>query len=146
MSNPFFKNTGPHDIKKLLSSIKLTINNLSDEKINDIKELHSSIKGDITFFHSKKYSEAAKITKASYCITTENLKSFLPNSCNTIISDNVLLHTAQLTKIFYPDSVTDDYDTTVKDINNTEYKETKENLNAKKIKNKFEAALVERKL
>ena len=123
MSNPFFKNTGPHDIKKLLSSIKLTINNLYDEKINDIKDLHSSIKGDITFFHSKKYSEAAKITKASYCITTENLKSFLPNSCNTIISDNVLLHTAQLTKIFYPDSVTDDYDTTVKDIDNTEYKD-----------------------
>ena len=30
--------------------------------------------------------------------------------------------------------------------NNTEYKETKENLDAKKIKNKFEAALVERKL
>ena len=30
--------------------------------------------------------------------------------------------------------------------NNTEYKETKENLNAKKIKNKFEAALVKRKL
>ena len=123
MSNPFFKNTGPHNIKKLISSIKLKINNLSDEKINDIKDLHSSIKGDITFFHSKKYSEVARMTKASYCITTENLKSFLPNSCNTIISDNVLLHTAQLTKIFYPDSVTDDYDTTVKDINNTEYKD-----------------------
>ena len=122
MSNPFFKDTGPYDIKKLLSSIKLTTNNLSDEKINDIKDLHSSTKGDITFLHSKKYSEAAKITKASYCITTENLKSFLPNSCNSIISDNVLLHTAQLTKIFYPDSVTDDYDNTVKDINNTEYK------------------------
>ena len=41
---------------------------------------------------------------------------------NVIISDKVLLHTAMITKIFYPDSVTDDYDTTVDDINNTIYK------------------------
>ena len=29
---------------------------------------------------------------------------------------------AQITKIFYPDSITDDYDNTVKDINETEFK------------------------
>ena len=40
-----------------------------------------------------------------------------------IISDNVLLHTAQITKIFYPDSVTDDFDSSVEDINKTEYKD-----------------------
>ena len=124
MKNPFFKNTGPYEINYLLKSINFK-NNLTfpADHVKDVKDLFSSENNDITFFHSKKYSEAAKITKASYCITTENLKSFLPNSCNTIISDNVLLHTAQLTKIFYPDSVTDDYDNTVKDINNTEYKD-----------------------
>ena len=50
MSNPFFKNTGPHNIKKL---INLKINNLSDEKINDIKDLHSSKIMILLFFIQK---------------------------------------------------------------------------------------------
>ena len=33
-----------------------------------------------------------------------------------------MLHTAQITKIFYPESVTDDFDETAEDINKTEYK------------------------
>jgi len=106
-----------------LKSIDLKGQNFLEEKINDIKDLYSSQNGDITFFHSKKYNDLAKTTKASYCITTENLKSFLPNTCKAIISDKVLLHTAQITKIFYPDSVTDDFDNTVEDINRTEFKE-----------------------
>ena len=46
----------------------------------------------------------------------------MPNNCNAIISNNVLLHISQITKIFYPDSVTDDFDTTVQDITETEFK------------------------
>ena len=122
MFNPFFKNSGPHKINQLLKLINIPIGKLADESINDIKDLHSSKNGDITFFHSKKYNEIAKSTKASYCITTKSLSSYLPNSCKSIISDNVLLHTAQITKFFYPDSVTDDFDTSVEDINKTEYK------------------------
>ena len=64
-----------------------------------------------------------KKTKASYCLTSKNLKTLLPNNCKVIISDNVLLHTAQLTKTFYPDSITDDYDNTVKEIKETEFKD-----------------------
>ena len=107
----------------LPKSIDLKGQNFLEEKINYIKDLYSSQNGDITFFHSKKYNDLAKTTKASYCITTENLKSFLPNTCKAIISDKVLLHTAQITKIFYPDSVTDDFDNTAEDINRTEFKE-----------------------
>ena len=122
MSNPFFKNTGPHEINFLLKSIGLISQKFPDDKISDIKDLNSSKNGEITFFHTKKYNDLAKITKASYCLTTENLKLNLPNNCKAIISDKVLLHTAQITKIFYPDSVTDDYDATVEDINETEFK------------------------
>ena len=122
MTNPFFKNTGPYEINDLIKTINLKSTKFSSEKINDIKDLNSSKVGDITFFHLKKYSDLAKNTKASFCITTESLKSILPNSCNAIISDKVLLHTAMITKIFYPDSVTDDFDTTVEYINNTELK------------------------
>ena len=122
MANPFFKNTGPHLLSYLLDTLHLKVTD-TDEHINDVKDLNSSESQDITFYHSKKYSDQAKTTKASYCITTENLKSFLPNTCKAIISDKVLLHTAQITKIFYPDSVSDDFDFTVDDINNTEFKE-----------------------
>jgi UDP-3-O-[3-hydroxymyristoyl] glucosamine N-acyltransferase len=93
MSNPFFKNTGPYEVNDLLKLIsakdQLTING----KVNDIKDLSSSKKGDITFFHSKKYSELAKTTNASFCVTGENLKSLLPSNClighNSIIESNV---------------------------------------------------------
>ena len=122
MTNPFFINTGPHEVNSLLNSINLKNQKFSDEKVNDIKDLYTATKGDISFFHSKKYNDLAKITKASFCITTENLKINLPNNCKAIISDNVLLHTAQVTKIFYPDSITDDYDNTVEDINMTSHK------------------------
>ena len=122
MSNPFFNNTGPHEINSLLNSINLKNQKFSEEKVNDIKDLYTSTKGDISFFHSKKYNDLAKITKASYCITTESLKSNLPNTCKAVISNNVLLHTAQITKIFSPDSITDDFDNTVEDINITEHK------------------------
>ena len=122
MVNPFFKNTGPHLLSYLLDTLHLKVTG-ADERINDIKDLHSSKSQDITYYHSNKYSDLAKTTRASYCITTENLKSFLPNTCKPIISNKVLFHTAQITKIFYPDSVTDDFDKTVDDINNTNFKE-----------------------
>tara|TARA_A100001015_G_scaffold235531_1_gene267349 strand:- start:705 stop:1682 length:978 start_codon:yes stop_codon:yes gene_type:complete len=123
MVNPFFKNTGPHSIHYLLTTINLKSQKYSNEKIYDIKDLLSSQNGEITFFHSKKYTDFAKITKASFCLTTENLKKILPSSCNAIISNKVLLHTAQITKIFYPDSVTDDYDNTVENIIDTKHKD-----------------------
>ena len=123
MINPFFKNTGPYSISYLLKAINLENNFSSDDKIYNISDLSSSQKNEITFFHSKKYIEFAKNTKASYCITSENFQSFLPNTCKAIISNKVLLHTAQITKIFYPDSITDNYDDTVKNINDTELRD-----------------------
>ncbi len=122
MINPFFKNTGPYNINDLLSLLNLKNQKFSNEKIIDIKDLYSSQDGDITFFHSKKYIELAKTTKASFCLTSENLKSILPNTCKPIISDKVLLNIAKITKIFYPDSVTDDFDDTADSIENTIHK------------------------
>ena len=121
MINPFFKNTGPHNINFLLKTINLKNKNLPDDQITDIKDLNSSKKNEITFLHSKKYSDLAKKTKASYCLTSENFQSFLPDNCKAIITNKVLLHTAQITEIFYPDSITDDYDNTVKEIKAVSY-------------------------
>ena len=61
MSNPFFKNNGPFKISDLTKSLDLNINKLKqDNEITDIKDLLSSTKNDITFFHSKKYKDVKK--------------------------------------------------------------------------------------
>ena len=57
---------------KLLNILNLKIKNLNKEKkLMILKIYYTSKKNDITFFHSKKYKDIAKKTKASFCITTE---------------------------------------------------------------------------
>ncbi len=68
MSNPFFKNTGPHNISYLLKNIDLIDQNFPDEKVQDIKDLHSSQRSEITFFHSKKYEYLAKKPKLRFVL------------------------------------------------------------------------------
>ena len=77
---------------------------------------------EITFFHSKKYKDIAKNTKASFCITTENLKNELNKNCKPIIVNNVLVSTSLVAAKFYPESVNDDFDDTVNEIKVTEFK------------------------
>jgi len=122
MINPFFKNIGPFEINKLLILSNINNKNFKKSKILDIKDLLTATKNDITFFHSKKYETLASKTKASYCITSQNLSHILPNNCNKIIVDNIFIATANITKTFYPNSVTDDFDFKVKNINKTSFK------------------------
>ena len=77
----------------------------------------------IFLFHSKKYSNLAKNTKASFCITTHNLKENLPKSCEPIIVENVLVSTSKITEIFTQDSIHDNYDITSRNINETKFKD-----------------------
>ena len=122
MVNPFFENKGPIKIDKILSSIKTEnkFENLEDE-ILDIKDLVSASNKDITFFHSKKYQHQASTTKARYCITTKNLSNLLPNKCKPIEVDNVLVSTAMVTSIFYPNAITDDFDINTLNIEKTSF-------------------------
>ena len=53
----------------------------------------------------------------------------LPSSCKPIIVDNVLLSIANITKKFYPSSVTDDFDNEVIEIENTDLKKVKSGKN-----------------
>ena len=121
MVNPFFKNTGPYKFSEILNELNLKADEINiDLDITDIKDLQNSKSREITFFHSKKYKIAANNTNASFCITTENLKNELPKDCIPIIVDNVLVSTSIITTKFYPNSINDDFDTTVEDINKTE--------------------------
>ena len=123
MINPFFKNKGPFNIDKILklSDIKNDLN-FKKSTVLDIKDLISANKKDITFFHSKKYEALALSTNAGFCITTKSLSHILPTNCKKIIVENVLIATANITKTFYPDSINDNFDSSVKDINKTLYK------------------------
>ena len=123
MDNPFFKNNGPFKVRDILKDIGLESDqNNQDQNIIDIKDLRNSKSNEITFFHSKKYKTVANNTKASFCITTDNLKKELPKKCIPVIVDNVLVSTSIITAKFYPDSINDNFDITVNDINKTEFK------------------------
>jgi len=123
MPNPFFKNVGPFNIENLLFNTDIeNKQNYKKDRIYNVTDLISATNKDLTFFHSKNYSPLASKTKASYCVTLNNLAQFLPDSCKKIIVENVLLSMAKITKEFYPNSVVDDFDITVKDISKTSFK------------------------
>ena len=125
MINPFFHNKGPLKIKEVLSSINTesSFENL-DIEIFDIKDLVTASTNEITFFHSKKYESVASTTKASYCLTTNKLSNILPKNCKSIEVDNVLVSTAMITSMFYPDAITDDFDVHATNIEKTSFNNT----------------------
>ncbi len=123
MFNPFFTNSGPFNILEILEILKIELKIEKNQIVKDIKDLFSAEKDCITFFHSKKYNEIAKKTKASYCLTTRNLKDYLPKNCTAIVVDNVLISTSLVTQKFYPDSMEDEYDKSAININDTNFKD-----------------------
>ncbi len=123
MANPFFKNQGPLGLKDIYRVLKIkNINNKTKNKIFDITDINSASNKDITFLHSPKYKSQASITKAAACITTKNLQNNLPDKCEKIIVDNVLISVAKVTEILYPDSVNDEFDNSAKEISKTKFK------------------------
>ena len=124
MINPFFKNNGPFLVSEIFELLNIeTYKVKKDVEVNDIKDLYSSNISDITFLHSKKYVEFAKSTKASFCITTESLKKELPTSCVPLVVENVLVSLSKITSMFYPDAINDDFDDSVIEINQTNFKD-----------------------
>ncbi len=124
MSNPFFLNHGPFDILDLLKIIGISDKkNYSQKKVFDIKDLVNASNKDITFFHSKKYKDFAKNTKASFCITSDSLKSELPRNCIPLVVENILLSTSKVTAKFYPESLNDNFDDTTINISETKLKD-----------------------
>ena len=123
MNHLFFQNKGPFPIDKLLKLSNVdNKDNFKNSKVKDIKDLLTADKNDITFLHSRKYSDIASKTNATFCITSEKLKDFLPKQCKKVLVDNVLVDTAKITKVFYPSAVTDDYDHSVKEISKSIFK------------------------
>ena len=123
MFNPFFTNNGPFKISEIFKILKIELKIEENLVIKDVQDLYNANKDCITFFHSKKYNQVAKKTKASYCITTQNLKDYLPKNCTPIVVENVLISTSLVTQKFYPNSIEDEYDRSAVDIKDTALKD-----------------------
>ena len=97
----------------LINSIFPKIKN-KNSKLNNIEPLYRAKKFDLTFFDSIKYKSSASTTKASYCITTEKLKKFLPEYTEKIIVKNVLYELANVLKKLYINADIDFPDNTLR--------------------------------
>ena len=122
MKNPFFKNNGPFKILDLIDpsiNVQSSSKDLSKDNklLYDIKNLNEATSRDITFFHSIKYKDLAIKTNAYACITKSDFFYLLPQDCIKISCDNVLLLTAIITAKFYPDSITDNNNYDLSNIN-----------------------------
>tara|TARA_B100001123_G_C15336416_1_gene1033016 strand:- start:1865 stop:2863 length:999 start_codon:yes stop_codon:yes gene_type:complete len=123
-NNFFFKNKGPFSLKKIIDTCgNVELSKLDTSiKINNVTDLLRAKKNDITFLNSAKYKNQSLNTKASACITKKDLIKYLPENCFKITVDNVLLASAKVSKLFYPDSDFDYLDGTLTDSNNLEKK------------------------
>ena len=98
MSSSFFFKKKKIKLIKVFPNFKFSKNFI----INDIKPLNLAKKNDITFFDSVNYLNELKNTKGEICITTENLKKYLPEKLQHIVVKNVLYELARILNLLYP--------------------------------------------
>ena len=106
IDNRFFKKS-----KKIyLSDIykKLGKKNISKKTyIENINDLNSAKKNDISFFNSLKYLDLLKKTKSKFIITHKKYESIVKQYSKPILVENVLKAVSQITELYYPDSLND---------------------------------------
>jgi len=119
--NIFFERKGPFLLNEIFSNTQLT----KKIKFFDIKPLEEAKDIDLTFLESVDYIDFAKSTKASYCITTGKLKSYLPKNCEPIVVKNVLFELCKVTKKFYPSADIDSPDASLKRPKKSSYSKVK---------------------
>ncbi len=120
MQNHFFKKKNNIKINDVLTILNLK-NEKLNFKLNDIKELDSASKNDITFFHSIKYLEIIKNTKSKVVITNNKFVNFIPKKIKIIKVSNVLVSVAKITSLFYPDALNDSFDIEVEPVSEKKF-------------------------
>ena len=120
MTNPFFKKKNNVKINDILVTLNLKKQKKNDH-VNDIKELETANKNDITFFNSFRYKEKIKKTKSKLIITNIKFRNFIPKRIKIIEVENVLLSVAKITSLFYPKSIEDIPDFNLMNIDKKKY-------------------------
>ena len=84
--NHFYEKKGPFPLIEIIKGINYN-GNFSDKnnlKIHGIESLYNAKENDITFLNSAKYKEESIKSKATACITSNNLEKYLPVNCTKI--------------------------------------------------------------
>ena len=124
--NHFFKKRKAvyfDDILKILN-IK-NKKNFKNLLINNIKSLDQAKKNDITFFHSQKYKDQLVQTKSNLIITTSILSKYIPKSKTKLLVENVLINVAKITILFYPNSLNDEFEDKIINIDKKKFTNVK---------------------
>ena len=128
MTNPFFKKKKNVKINDILASLDIK-KRKENSNINDIKELETANKNDITFFNSLKYKDSIEKTKSQLIITNKKFINLIPKKIKIIEVENVLLAVSKITSLFYPKAIEDIPDFDVKSIDKKKYPRSNFGLN-----------------
>ena len=74
----------------------------SDKKISSLATLKDAKSGDLSFFHSSKYFEDLKNTKASAVLVEEDYLKDVPEGVTPVVCDDTYLRFANATALFAP--------------------------------------------
>jgi len=113
IKNPFFKKKNKVFLNDILKVLKIK-NSKNNIQIYDIKDLSNATSKDISFFNSSSYSTLLKKTKSKLILTHKKYENLVGSYCEPIIVENVLFSVGLITKLFYPDSLNDTIDISVK--------------------------------
>ena len=99
----FFKNNGPFSLAKIAEIIggELADKMMAEETVADIATMESATENDVCFFYDRKAKEKASKIKAKVCVTTRELKDWIPTTVSIIISENPKLAFLKLNEVFY---------------------------------------------
>ena len=106
--NIFYKKINKVSLKKICKELKIPNIKKSNFYLNDIKTLDEANTNDITFLHNSKYLDYLPKVKSNFVITTSRLKKYIFNK-NLLIVDNVLIGVSKITKLFYPNSLDENF-------------------------------------
>ncbi len=99
----FYINKGPLTLAQIAEICEANLEDKAqaDVLISDIATMFHAKEGEVCFFYDKKAKEKAAEIKATCCVTTEELKSFVPANVIKLISANPKLAFLKLNKAFY---------------------------------------------
>ena len=109
------------DILKIFKNTEIKEN----IKILNIMDLDKATKNDISFFNSLRYLDLLSKSNVKYVITSEKYSKIVKKYCKPIIVKNVLKSVALVTKLFYPNSLDDAVDLSLKQPIESNYKKIK---------------------
>ncbi len=113
IKNKFFEKRDNIYLADILKVLKEK--NIKDNpKINNILDLDKGSKNDISFFNSLKYIDLLSKSKIRYVLTSKKYFKIVKKYSKPIIVKNVLKSVALVTKLFYPNSLNDAVDFSLK--------------------------------